>query len=84
MRRATEVWDDSAAESFSTLKAEPTARKVRCRFELDRLEMFDELERFCDPTRRHSRLGNGSPMLFRTSSRSLGVHWTGNSPRGCL
>ena len=65
MSRAGNVWDNSAMESFfSTLKTERTAIKVyRTRNEA-RADMFDYIERFCNPRRRHSKLGYLSPMEF--------------------
>lgn len=67
MSRADNVWDNSAMESFfSTLKTERTASKVyRTRNEA-RAEVFDYIERFCNPPRRHSKLGYLSPMEFET------------------
>ncbi|MDH2327973.1 IS3 family transposase [Cereibacter sp. SYSU M97828] len=65
MSRAGNVWDNSAMESFfSTLKTERTARKVyRTRNEA-RADVFDYIERFYNPRRRHSKLGYISPMEF--------------------
>lgn len=78
MSRAGNVWDRaigtpwvrgtmarSAMESFfSTLKTERTARKVyRTRNEA-RADVFDYIERFYNPRRRHSKLGYLSPMEF--------------------
>jgi putative transposase len=65
MSRAGEVWDNSAMESFfSSLKTERTARKVFRTREQARAEVFDYIERFYNPTRRHSSLGYLSPMAF--------------------
>jgi putative transposase len=65
MSRAGEVWDNSAMESFfSSLKTERTARKVFRTREPARAEVFDYVERFYNPTRRHSTLGYLSPMAF--------------------
>ena len=65
MSRAGNVWDNSAMESFfSTLKTERTASKVyRTRNEA-RTDVFDYIERFYNPRRRHSKLGYISPMEF--------------------
>ncbi|WP_420006256.1 IS3 family transposase [Arenibacterium sp. LLYu02] len=64
MSRAGNVWDNSAMESFSSLKTERTARKVyRTRNEA-RADVFDYIERFYNPRRRHSKLGYISPMEF--------------------
>jgi putative transposase len=65
MSRAGEVRDNSAMESFfSSLKTERTARKVFRTREPARAEVFDYVERFYNPTRRHSTLGYLSPMAF--------------------
>ena len=65
MSRAGEVWDNSAMESFfSSLKTERTARKMFRTREQARAEVFDYIERFYNPTRRHSTLGYVSPIAF--------------------
>lgn len=65
MSRAGNVWDNSAMESFfSSLKTERLARKTfRTRDEI-RAEVFDYIERFYNPIRRHSTLGYVSPIDF--------------------
>ena len=71
MSSAGEVWDNSAMESFfSSLKTERTARKVyRCR-EQARADVFDYIERFYNPTRRHSTLGYVSPVEFEKAQKA--------------
>ena len=65
MSRAGEVWDNSAMESFfSSLKTERTARTVYRSREQARSDVFDDIERFYNPTRRHSTLGYVSPIEF--------------------
>ncbi len=65
MSRAGEVWDNSAMESFfSSMKTERMARKVFRNREQARAEVFDYIERFYNPTRRHSTLGYISPIAF--------------------
>ncbi|WP_123295867.1 IS3 family transposase [Comamonas sp. BIGb0124] len=65
MSRAGEVWDNSAMESFfSSMKTERTARKVYRSREQARADVFDYIERFYNPTRRHSTLGYISPVQF--------------------
>ena len=65
MSRAGEVWDNSAMESFfSSLKTERTARKVYRSREQARSDVFDYIERFYNPARRHSTLGYVSPVEF--------------------
>src|SRR5437762_12309002 len=65
MSRSGNVWDDAAMESFfSSLKTERTARKVyRTRAEA-KADVFDYIERFYNPRRRHSTLGYLSPIEF--------------------
>jgi len=58
MSRAGEVWDNSAMESFfSSMKIERVARKVYRTREEIRADVFDYIERFYNPVRRHSTLG---------------------------
>jgi putative transposase len=65
MSRAGDVWDNSAMESFfSSLKTERTARKAYRSREHARADVFDYIERFYNPTRRHSTLGYVSPVEF--------------------
>lgn len=65
MSRAGNVWDNSAMESFfSSLKTERTARKVYRTRDHARADVFDYIERFYNPRRRHSKLGYLSPMAF--------------------
>jgi putative transposase len=65
MSRAGNVWDNAAIESFfSSLKTERTARKTyRTRNEA-KADVFDYVERFYNPHRRHSTLGYLSPADF--------------------
>jgi putative transposase len=59
------VWDNSAIESFfSSLKTEPTVRKIYRTRDAARADVFDYIERFYNPRRRHSKLGYLSPMAF--------------------
>lgn len=71
MSRAGEVWDNSAMESFfSSLKTERTSRKVyRSRTDA-RSDVFDYIERFYNPTRRHSTLGYVSPIQFEEALKA--------------
>ena len=69
MSRAGNVWDNSAMESFfSSLKTERTARNVYRTRDAARADVFDYIERFYNPRRRHSELGDLSPMAFENSS----------------
>jgi putative transposase len=65
MSRAGNVWDNAAMESFfSSLKTERTARKTYRTRDQAKADVFDYIERFYNPTRRHSTLGYISPMEF--------------------
>jgi putative transposase len=63
MSRSGNVWDNAAMESFfSSLKTERIARKTYRTRNQARANVFDYIERFYNPTRRHSTLGYLSPM----------------------
>ena len=65
MSRSGNVWDNAVMESFfSTLKTERTARKQYATRDAARADVFDFLERFYNPIRRHSTLGYLSPIDF--------------------
>ena len=65
MSRSGNVWDNAAMESFfSSLKTERTARKVYRTRDQARADVFDYIERFYNPRRRHSTIGYLSPMQF--------------------
>ena len=71
MSRAGEVWDNSAMESFfSSLKTERTAKKVYRTREQARADVFDYIECFYNPTRRHSTLGYVSPLQFEAALKA--------------
>jgi putative transposase len=63
MIRSGNWWDNAAKGScFSSLKIERTARKVdRTRGEA-KADVFDFIECFHNPTRRHSTFGYSSPI----------------------
>jgi len=65
MSRKGDVWDNAAMESFfSSLKLERVrARRYRSRDEA-RADLFDYIERFYNPRRRHSSIGRISPMEY--------------------
>ncbi len=70
MSRSGNVWDNSAMESFfSSLKTERTARKVYRSRSDAKADVFDYIERFYNPTRRHSTLGYLSPMQYEQQTR---------------
>lgn len=65
MSRSGDVWDNAVMESFfSTLKTERTARQQYPTRDAARADVFDYLERFYNPIRRHSTLGYVSPVEF--------------------
>ena len=49
---------------FSTLKTERTARKTYRTRDQAKADVFDYIERFYNPRRRHSTLGYLSPVEF--------------------
>ena len=65
MSRSGNVWDNAAMESFfSTLKTERTDRKVYRSRNQAKADVFDFIERFYNPRRRHSTIGYLSPIEF--------------------
>ena len=65
MSRAGNVWDNAAMESFfSSLKTERTASKTYRTRDQAKADVFDYIECFYNPKRRHSTLGYLSPMEF--------------------
>jgi putative transposase len=66
MSRKGDCWDNAAMESFfSSLKQERIYRKPRYRTRDEaRADVFDYIERFYNPRRRHSTLGQISPVQF--------------------
>lgn len=65
MSRSGNCWDNAAMESFfSSLKIERVARKVYRTRDQAKADVFDYIERFYNPRRRHSTLGYLSPMEF--------------------
>jgi putative transposase len=64
MSRSGNVRDNAAIESFfSSLKTERTARKI-ARATKPRLTLFDYIECFYNPKRRHSTIRYLSPVEF--------------------
>ncbi len=65
MSRSGNVWDNAVMESFfSTMKIERCHRKDYRTRDAARADVFDYIERFYNLTRRHSSLGNQSPIDF--------------------
>ena len=69
MSRAGNCWDNAVMESFfSTMKTERCHRKHYATRQVARADIFDYIERFYNPTRRHSTLGNRSPINFERTA----------------
>jgi len=65
MSRSGNVWDNAVMESFfSTLKTERCHRMRYATRDAARADIFNYIERFYNLTRRHSSLGNQSPIDF--------------------
>jgi putative transposase len=65
MSRTGNCWDNAAMESFfSSLKTERTARKTYRTRDDARADVFDYIECFYNPRRRHSTIGYMSPVEF--------------------
>ena len=65
MSRSGNCWDNAAMESFfSSLKTERITRKTYRSRDEARADVFDYVERFYNPRRRHSTLGYLSPVAF--------------------
>jgi len=69
MSRRGNCWDNAVAESFfSSLKKERIRRKVYHSVEEAKADVFDYIEMFYNPRRRHSHLGDVSPEAFERAS----------------
>jgi putative transposase len=65
MSRSGNCWDNAAMESFfSSLKTERIRGQVYRTRDQARADVFDYIERFYNPIRRHSTLGYRSPMQY--------------------
>ena len=70
MSRSGNCWDNAAMEScFSSLKTECTARTMYRSRDQAKADVFDYIERFYNPRRRHSTLGYLSPMEFERQAK---------------
>lgn len=66
-----DCFDNAMAESFfATLECELLDRSVFENRNMARMAIFDYLERFYNPTRRHSSVGNLSPLEFERRWRA--------------
>ena len=69
LSRSGNVWDNAVMESFfSTLKTERTNRHHYATRNAARADVFEYIECFYNPTRRHSTLGNLSPIAFERAA----------------
>ena len=69
MSRRGDCWDNAAMESFfSSLKTERTNRRHYATRDEARGDVFDYIERFYNPRRRHSTLGYVSPVEYEKGS----------------
>ncbi|MEZ4387990.1 MAG: IS3 family transposase [Candidatus Krumholzibacteriia bacterium] len=69
MSRRGNCWDNAVAESFfSSLKKERIRRRVYHKVSDAKSDVFDYIEMFYNPRRRHSHLGDVSPEAFECAS----------------
>jgi transposase InsO family protein len=81
MSRSGNVWGNAAMESiFSLLKIKRTTRKMYRTRDDAKADVFDYIERFYNPKRRHSTIGYLSPMEFE---RQAGLTQAGVNRTGC-
>ena len=70
MSRRGDCWDNAAMESFfSTMKTERLSRRTYRTRDEARGDVFDYIERFYNPKRRHSTLGYRSPEEFERQAQ---------------
>ena len=70
LSRSGNVRDNAAIESFfSSLKVERVARKTDRTRDQARADVFEDIEKFYNPRRRHSTIGYLSPMEFEQKAR---------------
>ena len=71
MSRRGNCWDNAAMESFfSTMKTERTHRSQYATRDAARADVFDYIERFYNPLRRHSTLDYISPVNYEKLAAS--------------
>jgi len=69
MSRRGNCWDNAVAESFfGSLKKERVKKRIYKTRDLARSDIFDYIEMFYNPNRRHSHLGGVSPEAFERAS----------------
>ena len=66
MSRSGNVWDNAAMESFFSSLNTLSGLRAKCTRTRDdaKADVFDYIERFYNPKRRHSTIGYLSPMEF--------------------
>jgi putative transposase len=70
MSRRANCWDNAVAESFfSSLKKERIKRRIYRTRDLARADVFDYIELFYNPKRRHTHAGGVSPEAFEAASK---------------
>jgi putative transposase len=70
MSRSGTVWDNAAMESFlSSLKTERIREGAYRTRDAARADVFEYIERFNNPVRRHSTIGYLSPVKFERQGR---------------
>jgi putative transposase len=64
LSRSGNVWDNAAMESFfSSLKTERIDRKTYRTRDAAKADVFDYIELFYNPKRRHSTIGSETPCM---------------------
>ena len=70
MSRRGNCWDNAVAESFfSSLKKERIKKRIYKNRDIASADVFDHIESFYNPTRRHSHVGGVSPEAFEAAVR---------------
>jgi putative transposase len=70
MSRRGNCWDNAVAESFfSSLKKERIKKRIYKHRELANADIYDYIESFYNPSRRHKHLGGVSPEEFEAAAR---------------
>jgi putative transposase len=70
MSRRGKYWDHAAGGSFfSSLKKERVKKQVYKTRDQVRVDIFDYIEMFYNRVRRHSHLGDVSPVAFEKASK---------------
>lgn len=70
MSRKGNCWDNAVVESFfGSLKKERIKKQIYKNRELTVNDVADYIDRFYNPTRRHSHLGGVSPEQFEVAQK---------------